>query len=346
MSPSVGHTGPTARWLRAMGVEMQTHEFRRLMGLLDTLSADQRAQLQLQLTAGGGARSVSAIIEARAASGLCCPRCGAAHVVRNGHADGLQRYKCRGCGRTFNALAGTPLARLRHREKWLAQANALDAGLSVRKAALRMTVHRTTAFRWRHRFLKLASTRRATALAGVAEADETYTLRSYKGQRRRLRAEQARAPRRRGGKRASGACRTSRCRLWYCVTVPGKRRISSWIVAMLATSSRYLPGPWPKMRSCVPTPAPHWPRPRKTGASSITPSTARGVSAVAVRGISRTSMPITAATRPGCVVSTVSPPRICKITSAGSAPSTAMPKAARHPHRCLRWRSTHDSVHS
>ena len=183
-----------------MGVEMRTHEFRRLMGLLDTLSADQRAQLQLQLTAGGGARSVSAIIEARAASGLCCPRCGAAHVVRNGHADGLQRYKCRGCGRTFNALAGTPLARLRHREKWLAQANALDAGLSVRKAALRMTVHRTTAFRWRHRFLKLASTRRATALAGVAEADETYTLRSYKGQRRRLRAEQARAPRRRGGK--------------------------------------------------------------------------------------------------------------------------------------------------
>ena len=200
MSLSVGHTGPTARWWRAMGDEMQTHEFRRLMGLLDTLSTEQRAQLQLQLTAGGGTRSVSAIIEARAASGLCCPRCGASHVVRNGHADGLQRYKCRGCGRTFNALAGTPLARLRHREKWLAQASALDAGLSVRKAAVQMGVHRTTAFRWRHRFLRLASTARATALAGVAEADETYTLRSYKGQPRRLRTEQARAPRRRGGK--------------------------------------------------------------------------------------------------------------------------------------------------
>ena len=184
MSPRVGHTGPTDHWCWAMGGEMQTHEFRRLMGLLDTLSTEQRAQLQLQLTAGGGARSVLAIIEARAASGLCCRQCGASHVVRNGHADGLQRDKCRGCGRTFNALAGTPLARLRHREKWLAQASALDAGLSVRKAAVQMGVHRTTAFRWHHRFLRLASTARATALAGVAEADETYTLRSAKGQPR------------------------------------------------------------------------------------------------------------------------------------------------------------------
>ena len=33
-------------------------------------------------------------------------------MVRNGQADGLQRYKCRGCGRRFNALSGTPLARV------------------------------------------------------------------------------------------------------------------------------------------------------------------------------------------------------------------------------------------
>ena len=122
--------------------------------------------------------------------------------MRNGHADGLQRYKCRVCGRTFNALTGTPLARLRHRETWLVQASLLDAGLSVRRAAAEMGVHRTTAFRWRHRFLMLASTARAGALAGVAEADETYTLRSYKGQSRRLRIEQSRPPRRRGGKAA------------------------------------------------------------------------------------------------------------------------------------------------
>jgi transposase-like protein len=40
----------------------------------------------------------------------------------NDRADDLQRYKCRVCGVTFNALTGTPLARLRQREKWLLQA--------------------------------------------------------------------------------------------------------------------------------------------------------------------------------------------------------------------------------
>jgi transposase-like protein len=33
------------------------------------------------------------------------------------HAHGLQRYRCVDCARSFNALTGTPLARLRHRPK-------------------------------------------------------------------------------------------------------------------------------------------------------------------------------------------------------------------------------------
>jgi transposase-like protein len=82
------------------------------------------------------------------------------------------------------------------------QASVLEAGLSVRRAAVEMGVHRTTAFRWRHRILTQASSTRAGALNGVAEADETYMLRSYKGQPCRLRAEQSRAPRRRGGRAA------------------------------------------------------------------------------------------------------------------------------------------------
>lgn len=88
--------------------------------------------------------------------------------MRNGQADGLQRYKCRGCGCTFNALTGTPLARLRYRDKWVEQAQAMNDGHSVRKAAAAMDVHRTTAFRWRHRFLALPRDVKAVKLAGVA----------------------------------------------------------------------------------------------------------------------------------------------------------------------------------
>jgi hypothetical protein len=65
-----------------------------------------------------------------------------------------------------------------------------------------MGAHRTTAFRWRHRFLRLPAWVQTTTMSGVAEVDEAYTLRSFKGQPRRLLAEASRAARRRGGKAA------------------------------------------------------------------------------------------------------------------------------------------------
>jgi len=52
-------------------------------------------------------------------------------VVRNGRADGLQRFKCRSCSKTFNALTSTPLARLRMKGKWLTQAEAIRDGLTI-----------------------------------------------------------------------------------------------------------------------------------------------------------------------------------------------------------------------
>jgi transposase-like protein len=82
-----------------------------------------------------------------------CPHCGEAGIVRWGASSGLPRYRCKACARTFNALTKTPLARLRMREKWSTQADAMIDGVSVAKAARRCGVHYTTAFRWRHRFL-------------------------------------------------------------------------------------------------------------------------------------------------------------------------------------------------
>jgi hypothetical protein len=69
----------------------------------------------------------------------------------------------------------------------------------VRRAAARRGVHRTTSFRWRHRFLTLPREVKEQALTGVAEADETYVLRSFKGQRKAV-VNAGRPPRRRGGK--------------------------------------------------------------------------------------------------------------------------------------------------
>jgi transposase-like protein len=54
----------------------------------------------------------------------------AVRAIRHGHAHGLQRYRCRTCARTFNAFSGTPLARLRHKSRWL---DYLDGVSPVRK---------------------------------------------------------------------------------------------------------------------------------------------------------------------------------------------------------------------
>jgi transposase-like protein len=84
---------------------MNTHEFKRLMGLLDRLSSEQRSQLALRLQSGGGERAVTQMIESRMEARPCCPHCTSTQVVRNGHADGQQRYKCRVYGKSFNALS-------------------------------------------------------------------------------------------------------------------------------------------------------------------------------------------------------------------------------------------------
>ena len=125
-----------------------------------------------------------------------CPHCGCRRLQGWGHASGLPRYRCVDCRRSFNALTGTPLARLRLKEKWAAQTEALITGESLVKAAERCGVAVTTAFRWRHRFLSAPALDKPGQLTGIVEADETFILESFKGKRAAL----PRPARKRGGK--------------------------------------------------------------------------------------------------------------------------------------------------
>lgn len=162
---------------------MRQRDLKRLKTMLVALTLSQRRELMSELQATEGRAASVGIIEDCGRQGGC-PHCGNQKVVRNGNADGLQRYKCRECGRTFNALTGTPLARLRQKGKWLDQAAVLRDGVTITQAAARLNVARSTAFRWRHRFMVLPKTVQAQALRGIAEADETFFLRSNKGQRK------------------------------------------------------------------------------------------------------------------------------------------------------------------
>lgn len=175
---------------------MRQGELVALMKGLGKLTRTQRQMVVAELTAGERKAASVEVIEGCVADTPVCPHCSAERIVKNGSADGLQRYKCRSCRKTFNALTGTPLARLRMKGKWLEQAAALRDGLSLTQVTERMGISRHTAFRWRHRFLALPKTVKAQVLVGITEADETFFLRSNKGQRQGL----GRTPRKRGGK--------------------------------------------------------------------------------------------------------------------------------------------------
>ena len=110
-----------------------------------------------------------------------CPHCAGREIVGWGRSHGLLRFRCKSCGRTFNGLTKTPMARLRKKEKWPTHARAMIEGKSLAKTAALCGVHPTTAFRWRHRFLRAPAANKPRSLSGIVEADETFILESFKG---------------------------------------------------------------------------------------------------------------------------------------------------------------------
>ena len=158
---------------------MRAPAFKTWLSRLPALNAQQRLQTLATLHSAGP-DLVVALIGEIGADKRRCPACACERYYRHGQANGLQRYRCRDCGRTYNDLSGTPLARLRLREKWLDYLGTVLDATSVRKAASQVGVHRNTSFRWRHRFLVGPRHDRPQQPAGIAGADDMFVLESQK----------------------------------------------------------------------------------------------------------------------------------------------------------------------
>ena len=114
---------------------MKAQAFRDWLQTLSKLTAHQRDQVEAMLHQSVPDQHTENFINRRADELHACPHCYSGDVLLWGKDSGIQRYRCRSCRKTFNALTGTPLAHLRRRDAWLTYGQALIDGLSVRKAA-------------------------------------------------------------------------------------------------------------------------------------------------------------------------------------------------------------------
>ncbi len=169
---------------------MRNSTFKKILQQLKALTPLQKESLKASLHHTDAIDVLSTAIN----TPDICPHCASAHFKKWGIHSNIQRYRCNSCEKTFNALTGTPLARLRHKDKWMDFANDLIKSISIRESAKHCGVNKDTAFRWRHRMLNNPKSLGSRHLHGIVEFDETYFLESHKGE-----YHLDRAPRLRGG---------------------------------------------------------------------------------------------------------------------------------------------------
>jgi transposase-like protein/IS1 family transposase len=164
---------------------MKLNLFTEVLRSISTLTINQKHRIVHRIHAEIKRGDTDVQIDACKGDDVKCPHCGSNHMGKWGSSAGLQRYRCKSedCRRTFNALTKTPLARLRKRSLWQANLDCMFDGLPLWRVAEELGISITTAFRWRHRFLKAPTHNKPDEVTGIIEADEMFFLESFKGKR-------------------------------------------------------------------------------------------------------------------------------------------------------------------
>jgi transposase-like protein len=157
--------------------------FENILSSIPKLNHSERSRLTQALSSIDDYKKVCDLVETTQEVKPHCPYCSHVDIVKHGIRNGLQRFRCKSCSKTFNSLTNTPLAHLRKKELWLTTLNCMRATLTVRSTAKALSVNKRTAFLWRHRFTEWMSMDTPKELGGIVEADETYYRFSMKGSR-------------------------------------------------------------------------------------------------------------------------------------------------------------------
>jgi transposase-like protein len=175
--------------------KMDIKQYTNFLLSIKSLSAGQLRHLAVRVEQQLRRNDLNHALENRLKNISHCVHCQSESIVRWGQSAGLQRFKCKQCGKTFNELTKTPLARMRERRKLGDYAQCMVQGKTLRQAAQHCNIALSTSFSWRHKLLTKPEQHKAKQLSGIIEVDETFFRESYKGKR----TINHRLPRKRGG---------------------------------------------------------------------------------------------------------------------------------------------------
>ncbi|MBE6443172.1 MAG: IS1595 family transposase [Alphaproteobacteria bacterium] len=118
-------------------------------------------------------------------NGIVCPICGKKHIQKFGNSSGIQRYRCKDCGKTFTEYTKTVFfSTKKDYDTWFKYIDLMMKGLSLAKIANKLNMSVLTAFHWRHKVLNAIRKQfENITISGVVEADETFLLESHKGKK-------------------------------------------------------------------------------------------------------------------------------------------------------------------
>ena len=131
---------------------MDRSRFKHYLAQIDTLTAAQREQLLAALKNPDHTSTIPSQVrerERRLEAERTCIHCGTTGVRKHGKTSNLSRFRCvaEGCGKTYTALTGTRLARMRHRAKWALLQDCLRQRTILHETARRCGISYVTAFR-------------------------------------------------------------------------------------------------------------------------------------------------------------------------------------------------------
>lgn len=115
-----------------------------------------------------------------------CPSCGESNdIIKFGKFKGIQRYKCKGCSKTFSDVTNTPFYRSKKPlAYWLLYSKLMLSGMTIRQCAKMTKINIATAFYWRHKILdSMFFLENKETLRDEIQISDTFFPDSHKGEK-------------------------------------------------------------------------------------------------------------------------------------------------------------------